>query len=61
MRKITAFSIAIALVAVGTLAATWAVTATRAQGQGDFFGARIHPLEMMVTARDLPAQQFDAF
>jgi len=61
MRKIMAFSIAIALVAVGTFAATWAVTATRAQGQGDFFGDRIHPLEMMLTARDLPAQQFDAF
>jgi hypothetical protein len=60
MRKITAFSIAVALVAVGTLAGAWAVSTTDAQGRNESREIRINTLELTISAQELPAQQFDA-
>jgi hypothetical protein len=60
MRRITAFSIAVALVAVGTLVGAWAVTTTGAQGKNQSLEIRINTLELTTSAQDLPIQQFDA-
>jgi len=60
MRKAMAFSIAVAFVAVGTLAGAWALATTDAQGKNESLEIRINVLELTTSAPALPVQQFDA-
>jgi hypothetical protein len=57
MRTIISFGIAtiLVLVAVGT----WATTSD-SQVQPQLSGAKVDPLELMMNAKDLPIQRFDA-
>jgi hypothetical protein len=57
MRTIISFGIAtmLVLVAVGS----WATT-SGSRDQPQYSGAKIVPLELMMNAKDLPTQQYDA-
>jgi len=62
MRKIMSLSVAVmvALVAIGTWA-TWATATTNSPAQIGNSGDRINVMELMSSAADLPAQQYEAF
>jgi hypothetical protein len=59
MRKIASFGIA-AVVMLAAIVA-WAAATSHSGSQSTLLGAQVNPFEMMKSAKDLPAHQYDAF
>jgi hypothetical protein len=59
MRKMLSFGIAAMLSAV--VIAAGVTAATRSQGQPESTAVTINALALMMNAKDLPVQQYDAF
>jgi hypothetical protein len=59
MRKIASSGIA-AVVMLAAIAA-WATATSHSGSQSALLGAQVNPFEMMKSAKDLPAHQYDAF
>jgi hypothetical protein len=59
MRKIASLGIAAAVMIAAIVA--WATATSYSGSQSALVGAQVNPFEMMKSAKDLPAHQYDAF